>query len=109
MPAGSVSGTWKKANSPYAITGDISIRQEQDADHRARRGRQIRGTFQPDRGVPGDAQAPWGPSRTEIVFTAIDTNEGWFGIRFINSASGRPTEVLHDGICHEASHRRRRL
>ena len=50
-----------------------------------------------------------GTEQDRIVFTPIDNDEGWFGIRFINSAGGGPAEVLHARVRHEAPHRRGQL
>jgi hypothetical protein len=86
IEGGEVSGTWKIEDSPYTVTGDISVP----------RGRTL--TIEP--GVVVKFASHFGltigyratlrarGSETEhILFTAMDTEEGWFGIRFVNSGA----------------------
>ncbi len=86
VPAGSVSGTWKQSESPYIVTGDIYVPRARTLTIEpgvvvkfARRFRMTVGYRATLRAI-GTEQDP-------IVFTATNRNEGWFGLRFINSGS----------------------
>jgi len=84
IPAGEVRGTWTKANAPYAVTGDIEVQ----------RGRTL--TIEPGvvvkftghYGMTVGNRATLRAIGTElepIVFTAVDVNEGWYGMRFVDA------------------------
>lgn len=86
VPAGSVSGIWKKTSSPYVVTGDISIPRNQTLTIEPGVTVKFAGHFGLTVGYRATLLAR-GTEDDGIVFAAIDPNEGWFGIRFINSSS----------------------
>jgi hypothetical protein len=86
VPPGSVSGTWTKANSPYTVTGDISIPRNQTLTIEPGITVKFAGHFGLTVGYRATLLAQ-GTADSGIVFTAIDTSEGWYGIRFINSST----------------------
>jgi hypothetical protein len=86
ISGGEVRGTWRKAESPYTISGDIHIP----------RGRTL--TIEPGVVVKFAGHLKFtvgyratlsaiGTEEENIVFTATDIDEGWFGLRFINSGN----------------------
>jgi parallel beta-helix repeat protein len=79
--AGDVSGTWSAAGSPYRIEGDITIPAGQTLTIDA--GTEI--SFQSWYGltVNGTLMAN-GTTGEPILFTAVDSNPGWLGIRFVD-------------------------
>jgi len=86
VPAGTVKGTWKKANSPYTVTGDISVAKNQTLTIEPGVTVRFAGHFSLTVGYRATLRAV-GTEQDKILFTATDTDEGWFGIRFINSVS----------------------
>jgi parallel beta-helix repeat protein len=86
IPAGEVSGTWRKASSPYTVTGDIRIGRSRTLTIEPGVTVKFAGHFGLTVGYRGTLRAI-GTEQERIVFTAIDQEEGWFGIRLINSAS----------------------
>ncbi|MEN6427354.1 MAG: C10 family peptidase [Phycisphaerales bacterium] len=86
VPAGSVSGTWRKTNSPYTVIGDISIPRGQTLTIEPGVTVKFAGHFSLTVGYRATLLAR-GTEDDGIVFTAIDTDEGWFGIRIVNSST----------------------
>jgi len=84
VPAGPVSGTWTQANSPYAITGDIRVPNRRRLTIEPGVVVKFAGHFGLTVGHRATLQAI-GTEQDHIVITSMDTNEGWFGIRFVNS------------------------
>ncbi|MGE5295210.1 MAG: right-handed parallel beta-helix repeat-containing protein, partial [Solirubrobacterales bacterium] len=84
--SGSVSGTWKKSKSPYIVAGDITVPKNKTLTIEPGVVVKFAGHFGLTVGYRATLKAV-GTADDPIVFTAIDTDEGWFGIRFINSAS----------------------
>lgn len=81
-----VSGTWKKANSPYVVTGDLVIGRNKTLTIEPGVTVKFAGHFGLTVGYRGTLRAV-GTAQERIVFTALDQSEGWFGIRLINSSS----------------------
>lgn len=85
IPGGGVSGTWKKAKSPYTVTGDIRVPKNKTLTIEPGVVVKFAGHFSFTVGYRATLKAA-GTAEDPIVFTALDTDEGWFGLRFINSA-----------------------
>lgn len=82
VPEGPVSGTWAKADAPFTITGDIHVPQEQELKIEPGVVVKFAGHF----GLTVERNANLiaeGTEKDNIIFTPTDTNEGWFGIRFV--------------------------
>jgi parallel beta-helix repeat protein len=86
VPGGSVSGAWKKAQSPYVVTGDIRIPKGKMLTIEPGVVVKFAGRFGLTVGYKGILRAI-GAEQDNIVFTAMDTDKGWYGIRFINSGA----------------------
>ncbi len=86
VPAGSVSGTWSKAASPYIITGDIKIPRNKTLTIEPGVTVKFAGHFGLTVGYKAKLLAV-GTEQDRIVFTAGDKEQGWFGLRLINSGS----------------------
>ena len=86
VPPGSVSGTWEKASSPYTVTGDIRIPRNRRLTIEPGVVVRFAGRFSLTAGYRGTLRAA-GTEQEKIVFTAVDPNEGWGGIRFVNSGT----------------------
>jgi parallel beta-helix repeat protein len=86
VPAGAVSGTWRKASSPYVVAGDIYIARSKTLTIEPGVTVKFAGHFGLTVGYRGTLRAI-GTAEDRIIFTAMDKKEGWFGIRLINSAS----------------------
>ncbi len=84
IPAGPVSGVWTKANGPYIVAGDIQVPLGQALT--IQRGVAVRfaGHFGLTVGRDATLRAV-GVESDPIKFSAIDTGEGWLGIRFVHS------------------------
>jgi len=82
----SVSGVWKKAQSPFVITGDIRIPRSKTLTIEPGVVVKFAGRFRFTVGYRATLRAI-GTEQDKILFTASDTREGWFGIRFINSGA----------------------
>ncbi len=86
IPGGQVSGTWRKEESPYTITGDIHIPRGRTLTVEPGVVVKFAGHFGLSVGYRATLRAR-GTETDNIVFTAMDTDEGWFGIRFVNSGA----------------------
>jgi len=84
IPPGNVSGTWKKANSPYQINGEITIPNGQTLVIEP--GVEVVFTGHYKFNVQGRLLAI-GTRQDTIIFTAQDPETGWHGIRFVNTPS----------------------
>ncbi len=92
VPEGEVSGTWKIEESPYTITGDISVPRGRTLTIEPGVVVKFAGHFGLTVGYRATLRAR-GSETEHILFTAMDTEEGWFGIRFVNS--GADDELQH--------------
>lgn len=89
VPAGPVSGFWTKAQSPYSITGNIYVPEgSAEGGLTIEPGVVVKfaGHFKFTVGYRATLHAV-GTEVENIVFTSTDPNEGWFGIRFVNSGA----------------------
>ena len=86
VPEGEVSGTWKIEESPYAITGDITIPRGGTLTIEPGVVVNFAGHFGLTVGYRATLSAR-GTETEHILFTPMDTEEGWFGIRFVNSGA----------------------
>jgi hypothetical protein len=84
VPEGEVRGTWTKAKSPYTISGDVHIPRGQTLTIQPGVMVKFAGHFKFTVGYRATLNAI-GTEEENIIFTATDTDEGWFGLRFINS------------------------
>jgi hypothetical protein len=97
VPGGAVNGTWTKAESPFAVTGDLFVPSGERLTIEP--GAEIK--FAGHYGLTVGFQATLtavGTEQQRIVFTAIDPDEGWAGIRFVNTAN--EDELRHCTIEH---------
>lgn len=85
VPAGTVKGTWTKANSPYKVKGDITVSSNDKLIIEPGVEVIFEGLYKLQ--VNGVLEAI-GSTSDSITFTADDKQVGWGGIRFDNSASG---------------------
>jgi hypothetical protein len=86
VPGGEVSGLWTNAESPYTITGDIYISKDRTLTIEPGVVVKFAGHFKFTIGYEATLRAI-GTETQNIVFTAIDPNEGWFGMRFVSSGN----------------------
>jgi hypothetical protein len=86
VPGGSVSGTWRKASSPYVVTGDIMIPRNKTLTIEPGVTVKFAGHFGLTAGYRAKLLAV-GTEQDRIVFTAGDKEQGWFGLRLINAGS----------------------
>ncbi|MDI6448559.1 C10 family peptidase [Anaerobaca lacustris] len=84
VPGGSVAGVWTKAAGPYTVTGDIEVPAGQTLTVEPGVVVKFAGRFGLTVGRNATLRA-LGTEADPILFTAIDTIEGWFGIRFVHS------------------------
>jgi len=82
IPAGNVSGTWYKANSPYYIYGEIKVPRGKKLNIEP--GVEVIFTGHYKLIVNGILEAI-GAENDSILFTPQDTVVGWHGIRFIEA------------------------
>jgi len=86
ISGGAVSGTWRKAQSPYTVTGDIHIPRGRRLTIEPGVLVKFAGHFGLTVGFNATLNAA-GTNEEKIVFTPTNTDEGWFGIRFVNSGA----------------------
>jgi hypothetical protein len=86
VAGGPVSGTWTTAGSPYTVTGDIRVPKGRTLTIEPGVVVKFAGHFGLTVGYRATLCAR-GTETDPIVFTPIDTDEGWFGIRFVNSGT----------------------
>jgi hypothetical protein len=84
IPAGMVYGTWTIYDSPYVITGDINVRKGRSLDIEPGVVVKFAGHFSLTVGYRAILRAI-GTGTEYVVFTPMDTDEGWYGIRFVNT------------------------
>ena len=86
IPAGEVSGTWTQAESPYFISGDISV--QENGDLVIEPGVQVFFVGQYGMTIGEKARlVAEGTANSPIEFTAFNRDIGWTGLRFIDSGS----------------------
>jgi hypothetical protein len=81
-----VSGTWTKDESPYVVTGDVRIPRGQRLLISPGVVVKFAGRFGLTVGYKASLRAI-GAESDRILFTATDTEQGWFGIRFVNTGA----------------------
>jgi parallel beta-helix repeat protein len=86
VPGGEINGSWTKAESPYTVTGDVYIPGGQSLNIEPGVVIKFAGHFGLTVGYRATLRAS-GSETENIVFTPMDTEEGWFGISFINSGN----------------------
>ena len=92
IPAGSVSGNWNLAGSPYNVNGEIQI--EVGTSLTIDAGVNVNFTGHYKFIVLGQLLAV-GTNGNEIIFTADDDVTGWHGFRFLNTTTtGQPESQL---------------
>jgi len=91
IPGGIVSGTWTHADSPYNIMGSIMIPDGSTLTIEPGAVVKFQGTYKLY--VLGQLLA-LGNVRDSITFTATDTANGWYGIRFDNTPETNDTSRL---------------
>jgi hypothetical protein len=86
VPSGSVSGTWTQDESPYLVYGDITVQTgTRSGDSLViEPGVEIVFLGHHKLNVYGRLLAV-GTRTDSILFTALDTVEGWWGLRFLDS------------------------
>ena len=91
VSAGNVSGTWRLANSPYHINGDITIPNDSTLTIEPRVKVVFTGHYKFN--VQGRLLAV-GSRQDSIYFTAENTATGWHGIRFMNTPNTNDTSKM---------------
>jgi len=86
VPGGDVSGTWTRAESPYTVTGDIAVPRGRALTIEPGVEVKFAGHFGLTVGYRATLTA-LGTADEPILFMPIDTEEGWFGIRFVNTGN----------------------
>ncbi len=81
----SVSGTWRKSQSPYIVTGDIRVPRSKTLTIEPGVVVKFAGRFSLTVGYRATLRAG-GTEQEKVLFTASDRKEGWLGIRFVNTA-----------------------
>jgi len=84
VPGGAVSGIWTRDQSPLTVTGDIFIPVGHGLAIKPGVVVQFAGRFSFTVGFLARLEAR-GTQEEPIIFTATDAEQGWFGIRFINT------------------------
>jgi parallel beta-helix repeat protein len=91
IPAGSVSGLWTKAGSPYRVNGEITIPDGETLTMEP--GVDVIFTGHYKFNVQGRLLA-MGTREDSITFTAQDPDVGWHGIRFVNTPNANDTSKI---------------
>ena len=89
------------------VTGDISVAKNQTLTIEPGVIVKFAGHFRLTVGYRATLRAV-GTEQDPILFTATDKKEGWFGIRFINSAADDELQYCTLEYARQAPHRRRR-
>jgi hypothetical protein len=92
--SGPVSGTWTAANNPYNVIGEINVPTGQTLNIQP--GVQV--IFQGHYKFIVNSRATLralGTQQDTILFTAINPQEGWRGIRFLSSSDSCLIEYCH--------------
>ncbi len=84
--SGPVSGSWTQANSPYTVTGNLSIPRNRTLTIGAGTVIRFAGPFSFTVGYGATLKAN-GTASAPITFTATNPNEGWLGLRFLSSGA----------------------
>lgn len=96
IPAGSVSGTWTKANSPYNVKGDIEVGANDKLVIEP--GVEVIFDGHYKLNILGVLEAK-GSATDTIRFSAANASTGWGGIRFDNSKSGANGAMTGNDSC----------
>lgn len=91
IQGGDVSGTWTSANSPYLVSGEITIPDGQTLTIMP--GVAVIFTLNYKFNIQGRLLAI-GTIRDTITFTAQDAAEGWHGLRFVKTPSTNDTSKI---------------
>jgi hypothetical protein len=91
IPAGTVSGTWTTAHSPYLVDGEITIPDSETLTIEP--GVQVIFQGHYKFNVQGQLLAV-GTQEDTITFTAADTKTGWHGIRFIDTPDSNDSSKI---------------
>lgn len=91
IPAGNVSGTWTLAGSPYNVQGSIQILDGTTLTIEPGVTVNFQGTYKLN--VQGRLLAIGSVADT-IIFTAVNTTNGWRGIRFDNTPATNDTSRI---------------
>lgn len=93
IPSGSINGTWNYINQPYIIDGNISLLQNEELIIES--GVQIEFSGHYSFTVYGRLTAE-GSVNDSIVFTAQDTETGWYGLRFLDTSNnGQDLSIIN--------------
>src|SRR5688572_3770467 len=91
IPAGNVSGIWAKAGSPYQVQGTIQIPDGQTLSIEPGVTIEFQGHYKFN--VQGRLLAI-GTATDTIIFTAVNTTTGWWGVRFDNTPATNDTSKI---------------
>ncbi len=91
---GAVGGVWRKALSPYTVTGDIEVPAGQTLMVEPGVTVRFAGHFGLTAGRDATLRAV-GTEDDPILFTATDRLEGWFGIRFVDAGDDDVLQYCH--------------
>ncbi len=91
IPAGTVSGTWTKAASPYIVSGDVSVPAGQNLTIEP--GARILFTGYYKLMINGNLLAR-GTAVDSIVFDRFDATAGWHSIRVENVSPGSDSTIF---------------
>ncbi|MEJ2703829.1 MAG: C10 family peptidase [Sedimentisphaerales bacterium] len=84
VPPGEVGGMWTKQNSPYVVTGDVEVQRGRSLVIEPGVVVEFTGHYRFRVGFRSTLRAV-GTEQEPIVFTAVNTDEGWYGIRFVDT------------------------
>lgn len=82
IPGGNVSGTWTATGSPYLIEGEITVPSGDSLVVEPGVDVIFQGHYKL---IVNGWLVAEGTENDSVLFTAADTSEGWYGIRFINA------------------------
>lgn len=94
VPGGPVGGVWTKAAGPYTVTGDIEVPEGQTLTVEPGVVVRFAGHYGLTVGRDATLHAA-GVEHDPVLFSAIDTIEGWFGIRLVSSGDDDVLRYCH--------------